>query len=282
MFLTGFLILARIASAGVIGDDGRRLPSPHEIQLVRALGHVFCTRVVDSVRRRSAGTATIVGNRSTILTAAHVFSDPAGPRGPEVRFDAATDCVFRQFDPDGEVTVEVEILHASLGAYRESSGAPNEDWAVLRTAQPLPDSATAIRFADGVSDFDSLAGLPIKILAFHLDVRESRRKPLLSEGKLLSIDYGGYPRLAHTADTGRMSSGAAIVQTVSPGEFVVVGINRSSANLGEFNLAVPLSLELAATLRSYAYGQVPAHRRWLAATRTRGRITGRTVTGTQY
>jgi hypothetical protein len=87
---------------------------------------------------------------------------------------------------------------------------------------------------------------------------------MLSEGRLLDVDYGGFPRLAHTADMERMSSGAAIVYRTRDGANIVVAINRSAANLADFNLAVPLSFELLEALRSFAYGQVPLRRQWLA------------------
>ena len=259
-------LLCQNSVAGVIGDDDRRAPLAEESELVRALGHVFCSKVVSGQRRRSAGTATVVGSPNTILTAAHVFVDRAGPRGPEVRFDPIGDCVFRQFDVDGNISVEVEFLYADMGEFHQNPGLPNQDWAVLRTAAPLPNSATALSFANSVSEFEGLIGLPIKILAFHADIETARRTPLLSEGRLLSVDYGGYRRLAHTADMGRMSSGAAIVHRTAVGKYVVVGVNRSSANLGEFNLAVPLSIELEELLRSYAWGQVPQRNQRLATT----------------
>jgi hypothetical protein len=82
---------------------------------------------------------------------------------------------------------------------------------------------------------------------------------------LFGIDYRGFPRLAHTADMGRMSSGAAIVHRSAAGEHVVVGVNRSAARLGDFNLAVPLSHELEEALRSFAHGFVPDFRQRLAS-----------------
>ena len=257
-------LVCQLSVAGVIGDDDRRAPGADEIELVRSLGHVFCTKRIDGRSRRSAGTATVVGSPNTILTAAHIFTDRAGPRGPEVSFDPVADCVFRQFDVDGNVSVEVGFLYSDMGDFRRSPGRPNQDWAVLRTSEPLPDSTRALSVANSVSEFDQLIGLSIKILAFHADIEAARRTPLLSEGRLLSVDYGGYRRLAHTADMGRMSSGAAIVHRTTGGEYVVVGVNRSSANLGEFNLAVPLSVELDEILRSYAWGQIPQRNQRLA------------------
>jgi hypothetical protein len=265
VFLSAAMWLSHSAVAGVIGTDDRRAPSADELELVRSLGHVFCTKLIDGRARRSAGTATVVGSPHTILTAAHIFTDRAGPRGPEVRFDPVTDCVFRQFDVDGDVSVEVGFLYADMGDFRRNPGRPNQDWAVLRTARPLPDSTNALSFANSVGEFDHLIGLSIKILAFHADIEAARRTPLLSEGRLLSVDYGGYRRLAHTADMGRMSSGAAIVHRTAVGEYVVVGVNRSSAILGEFNLAVPLSVELEEILRSYAWGQTPQRNQRLAS-----------------
>jgi hypothetical protein len=212
---------------------------------------------VDGVRHRSGGTGTLVGGAMTILTAAHVFTDRAAPGRAVVRFDPVSDCVFRQYGPDGSARSEVGFLYAELGAFHHDPGAPDQDWAVLRIAEQLPDPAAALPFATSVSEFDELVGLAIKIAAFHLDIRDARRTPLVSEGRLLSVEYFGDTRLAHTADMGRMSSGAAIVHATEAGEYVVVGVNRSTANLGEFNLAVPLSVELENSLRSYAHGDVP-------------------------
>ena len=256
--------LATAATAGVIGDDGRRAPGAEDADLRSALGLVVCSGIVDNRRRRSAGTGTVVGSRSTVLTAAHVFTDDDGRSGPRVEFDPAADCVFRQFDAQGEMTVEVAISHFEMGEFRQNAGVPNQDWAVLRTAESLPEITTPLPFADSGNDIESLAGLSIKMLAFHADIRAARRTPLLSEGALFRIDYGGFTRLAHTADSGRMSSGAAIVHRTEDGQNIVVGVNRSSANFGDFNLAVPLSIELEEALNSYAFGQVPIGRQRLA------------------
>jgi hypothetical protein len=257
-------MLAAGAAASVVGEDGRRAPDADDTELLSASGLVVCSSVVDNRRRRSAGTGTIVGSRSTVLTAAHVFTDDAARRGPPVEFDAVADCVFRQYDALGEVTVEVRFSHAEMGAFRYNAGAPNQDWAVLRTAEALPESTAALPFASSGNGIESLGGLRVRILAYHADVEAARRAPMLSEGELFGVDYGGFPRLAHTADTGRMSSGAAIVHRTDEGHDVVVGINRSSANFGDFNLAVPLSSELERALRSFAHGQVPTRRQRLA------------------
>jgi V8-like Glu-specific endopeptidase len=250
------LLLTTAVTARVIGEDERRAPNEAESDLASALGLVVCNAVVDNQRRRSFGTGTIVGSRSTVLTSAHVLTDDRAT-GEAFKFDAASDCVFRQYDAFGNVSAEVEFTLAEIGAFWNNSGAPNQDWAVLRTAAPLPESSTALPFATNGYAIEELAGLSIRILAFHADIRNARRTPRLSEGTLFGIDYAGYRRLAHTADTGRMSSGAAIVHRMRDGQNIVVGVNRSSANLGDFNLAVPMSGELAETLKGFAYGQVP-------------------------
>lgn len=262
--LLAAVVLAGPARAGVIGEDGRRAPGADDTALIHALGHIVCARVIDNRRRRSAGTAAVVGNRSTILTAAHIFADDAGRRGPAVRFAPVADCVFRQYDAAGDVSIEARFRYAEMGEYWRNPGAPNQDWAVLTTAEPLPQSIRALPFANTGDRLENITRLPIRILAFHADVRTAGRVPLLSEGELFPVDYGGYSRLAHTADIGRMSSGAAIVYRTDDGQDVVVGINRSSAKLGEFNLAVPLSRELLDILKSHAFGQVPIHRQRLA------------------
>ena len=169
------LLVVCSAHAGVIGNDDRRLPVAAETQLVSALGQIVCAKVVNGVRRRSAGTGTIVGNRHTVLTAAHVFADPAGRRGPQLKFDAAADCVFRQYDPDGNVTAEAAFLYSQMGAFRDNPAMPNADWAVLRTVTSLPESASALKFANDVSAFEQLDGLAIKILAYHADIESARR-----------------------------------------------------------------------------------------------------------
>jgi hypothetical protein len=262
----GVIALTPIMAGGrVLGADDRRAPGVEEAQLLRAIGLVFCSRVVDERRRVGAGTGTIVGSRDTILTAAHIFTEPAGRQGPQVEFDPVADCTFRRYDAFGNPAVETGFSHASLGAYRGSGNNPNQDWAVLRTEEPLPAATSEpLPFPRIRPTTADLAGLEILMLAFHRDVRDRNRVPMLSEGRLLDVDYGGFPRLAHTADMERMSSGAAIVYRTRDGANIVVAINRSAANLADFNLAVPLSFELLEALRSFAYGQVPLRRQWLA------------------
>ena len=265
-----FLALAgEICLARVIGEDTRRQPGADEAALLDTIGLVFCSREVDGRRRVGAGTGTIVGSRSTVLTAAHVFTDQAGRQGPRVDFDPVSDCTFRQYDTFGELIVETGFINFEIGAYRRRAGLPNQDWAVLRTGNPLPNAA--LPFADQGSAIDRLSGLPVKILAFHADLRRDRREagrmPLVSEGEVFEVVYGGYTRLAHTADMERMSSGAALVYRTDDGQHVVVGINRSAANLEEFNLAVPLTSELRQVLRSFAFGLAPDYRLRVAYSR---------------
>lgn len=251
------LSLATASVARVIGADDRRIPGAEESDLMSALGLIFCSRVIDDRRRIGAGTATVVGSRSTILTAAHLFTDPAGSQGPRIDFDPLAECTFRQYDSSGELAFETGFTQATLGEYRRNGGAPNQDWAVLRISEPLPMTSLAVPFADEVNLIQDTVGLPVRILAFHADIRGGRRTPMISEGSLFAIDYLGSRRLAHTADMERMSSGAAIVYRTEGGTDVVVGINRSAANLGDFNLAVPMSTELREALRSFAHGLVP-------------------------
>ena len=263
--LCALLFIATPTLARVIGDDGRRPPDASDGDVLRALGLVFCNSMIDGRPRRSAGTATLVGSNTTVLTAAHVFTDEAGRNGPFVRFDPVKDCVFRQFDANSEPIVELAFVQVEMGAYWDNAARPNQDWAVLRLANPPPSAAFALPLALANNAIDDLDGLAIKMLAYHIDVEGGRRSPLRSDGELFGIDYGGFYRLAHTADSGRMSSGAAIIHTTRDGEDIVVGVNRSSANLRDFNLAVPLSVELAEILKSFAFGEVPTRRQRIAA-----------------
>jgi len=260
------ILLATAAVARVIGEDGRQPPDEGDADYLSALGLIVCTAVSDDGRRRrSAGTGTVVGSRGTILTSAHVLTDDARPGQPIHKFDVLSDCSFRQYDADGEVSIEVGFAQAEMGDFWRNAGSLNDDWAVLRTAVPLPDSTVPLPYATTGHTIEELSGLSMRLLAFHADLRAERRSPRLSEGELFGVDYGGFRRLAHTADTGRMSSGAAIVHQTGNGRNVVVGVNRSSANLGDFNLAVPLSVELAGVLKNYSDGAWPGHRLWLAA-----------------
>jgi hypothetical protein len=252
----------------VIGDDGRRVPGDGDADLISSVGIVDCRRWEDGRPiSGSRGSGTVVGNRSTVLTAAHVLaSNPARSR-VQVEFEAE-DCVFRQYDAGGAEIVEVRFSRAEFGAFRRNKGLPNEDWAVLKTAEPLPASTTPLAFAE--IDLDELARdsrLPIVIAAFHADVVDARRVPLVSEGQLFAVNYAGFSRLAHTADAGRMSSGAAIVHRTADGRSIVVGLQRSAANFGEFNLGVPVRAALFETLSSFVWGELPGASRLLAALR---------------
>jgi hypothetical protein len=270
--LTALLGLAAPAGAqvlvrtNVIGDDERRTGADGDRDLIAAVGLVVCQRG-DDRWSSSRGTGTVVGNRSTVLTAAHVLATNPARSQTRIDFEPA-DCVFRQYDALGNELVEVGFDRAEIGAFRRNVGLPNEDWAVLRTAAPLPESTTPLAFAEIA--LEALAGnarLPIEIAAFHADRDDARRVPMLSEGLLFAIDYAGFQRLAHTADVGRMSSGAAIVRRTSDGRGIVVGLQRSGANFGEFNLGVPVSKELFETLRNFTYGDLPGPRAQLASLR---------------
>lgn len=252
----------------VIGDDGRHAAAAGDAELITAVGIIDCRRWENGRPiSGSRGSGAVVGNRSTVVTAAHVMaSNPARSR-VQVEFEAE-DCVFRQYDAGGAEIVEVRFVRAEFGAFRRNKGLPNEDWAVLRTAEPLPESTTPLGFAE--IDLDGLARdarLPIVIAAFHADVVEMRRVPLVSEGQLFAVDYAGFSRLAHTADAGRMSSGAAIVHRTADGRSLVVGLQRSAANFGEFNLGVPVQTALFETLRSFVWGDLPGSGQQLAANR---------------
>lgn len=215
----------------------------------------------------SRGTGTVVGNRSTVLTAAHVLATNPSRAGTSIRFDAG-DCSFRQYDAAGRELVEVRFVRAEFGAFRQNAGLPNEDWAVLRTEQPLPESSLPLAFAEiDVDRLEDYGRLPIAIAAFHADVDFARRVPLLSDGLLFAVEYAGLRRLAHTADIGRMSSGAAIVFRTADGRGIVVGLQRSAANFGEFNLGVPVSAALFAALRNFTWSARPGSAAHLASLR---------------
>ena len=267
--LLGFSVPATgqvLIRANVIGDDSRRVFADGETELISAVGLVVCNR--DGSRWNSSrGTGTVVGNRSTVLTAAHVLASNPGRAREVIEFEAA-DCVFRQYDALGNELLSVGFVRAEIGAFRGNVGLPNEDWAVLRTATPLPETTTPLAFAEiSLAALVDDVRLPIAIAAFHADLDYARRVPMLSEGFLFAIDYAGFPRLAHTADSGRMSSGAAIVHRTADGRNIVVGVQRSSANFGEFNLGVPVTTALFETLRSFAWGEMPGAASRLAAAR---------------
>lgn len=250
----------------VIGDDGRELAPLSDSDLTAAVGLIVCDRLVDGRRHFGRGTGTLVGSRSTVLTVAHVLSSNAERSGSSVLFDPVSECRFQQYDDSGELRFEVGFVHAAIGNFRHNSGQPNQDWAVLRTATALPPETLPLPYAElRLAGLDQQSRIPISIVAFHADVRSLWRAPLKSEGRLFAVDYAGFTRLAHTADMGRMSSGAAIVRRSPTGEAVVVGLHRSAANFGEFNLGVPMTAELLATLRGFVYGELPPGGGLLAA-----------------
>jgi len=241
--------------ANVIGRDERRPADAGDMALLRAVGIVVCARSNDSRPAASRATGSLVGDRRTVLTAAHVFADESLRSGRSVRFDPVDDCSFRQYDSDGEMVSETRFVSAVFGAYRHDSGRPTEDWAVLRTAATLPESSLPLRFAGlSVDDLPPDNPVSIAVLAFHADRRTRRRAPLLSEGELFAVDYAGFRRLAHTADMGRMSSGAAIVHRFPDGQVVAIGVHRSAATHGDYNLAVPIAGELEAALSAATSG----------------------------
>ncbi len=256
------LVLITMTTAqaqGIIGDDSRRTADAGAADLLSAVGIIACYRRDETRPRPARATATVVGNRSTVLTAAHLFvsDDLSGPR--RLEYDAQAHCSFRQYDAEGDLLVEVGFSQAAYGAFTRNAGLPNQDWAVLKTSEPLPASTRPLAFAAlAFDDLDARRSLPIAVVAYHADLRQRRRVPLLSEGSLFTVDYAGFRRLAHTADMGRMSSGAAIVHRTAAGVGLVVGVHRSAARFGDYNLAVPLSLELEEALRSFAYGVAPA------------------------
>jgi hypothetical protein len=257
-----------LVRTNVIGDDGRRMATAGDADLIAAVGLITCMRNNDLGRPISSrGTGTVVGSRSTVLTAAHVLATNPARFPTNVAFEAG-ECVFRQYDADGQELAEVGFVRAEFGAFRRNAGLPTEDWAVLRTAAPLPESTKPLNFAE--FELGALADktrLPIAIAAFHADLDYARRRPVLSEGMLFAVDYAGFLRLAHTADIGRMSSGAAIVYRTPGGRGIVVGVQRSAASFGEFNLGVPVSARLFDTLRSLAWGGVPGSGTELASLR---------------
>lgn len=256
------LLLASPGSADVIGSDDRRPPDAGAAQLSSAIGVISCTGEAGSRQRPGRATASVVGNRRTVLTAAHVFTNDTGTG---LAYRAETDCRFRQYDADGELIADVGFARAAYGGFVDNTGLPNQDWAVLRTDQALPATTHPLAFT--ALDFDDLGAgsrLPIATVAFHADRRDDRdwrdrrRTALLSEGALFTVSYAGFRRLAHTADMSRMASGAPLVHRTPDGVERVVGVHRSSAQFGDYNLAVPLTPELEAVLRSFAWGEAPA------------------------
>jgi hypothetical protein len=259
--LTG-LLLASGVTADIIGSDDRRPPDAAAALLSSAVGVVSCTGEGGSRLRPGRATGSVVGNRRTVLTAAHVFTNDTGTG---LAYRAEADCRFRQYDAAGELTADVGFVQAAYGSFVNNSGLPNQDWAVLKTDQALPATTHPLAFT--ALEFDDLGAggrLPIAVVAFHADRRDDgerrdrRRTALLSEGELFTVTYAGFRRLAHTADMSRMASGAPLVHRTADGRELVVGVHRSAAQYGDYNLAVPLSPELEAVLRSFAWGEAPA------------------------
>jgi hypothetical protein len=257
----------RVWPANVIGDDDRRAAQSTDADLAQAVGTVSCERTDEAGRHFSRATATLVGSRSVVLTAAHAFRSGEGRAASAIDFDAVADCRFSRYTDVGELVAETGFIAVAYGAYRHNLGLPTEDWAVLRTREPLPEPSRPLRFAGLALDELADAGrLPVVALAFHADQRNRRRVPLLSVGELFAIDYAGFRRLAHTADMGRMASGAAIVHRTPDGQSVVLGLHRSAANFGDYNLAVPIAGELEITLNGLVEAQ-PRDKQLLAIAR---------------
>lgn len=151
--------------------------SPAEVARIRSVsGHVVCA---DGQPVTASGSLYLTNDQ--VLTAAHVFFDPEGNRKSQ--------CFFRRQTADSAwLPLKPDPANARFGATRPRPGS-NNDWAVVRLAEPLAGADPFPVDASGVAAGDPLIVISAQPAGFeHLDpsvpVAQSctvRRAPVSSE-----------------------------------------------------------------------------------------------------
>ncbi len=243
---------ARFTPAQVIDEPGEQQPDmrqnlrANDESLFAGIGKIVCS----DGRTSHESTATVIGDRNTIISAAHfnLVYDDSKRLIKEYRH---SDCTFRATYRDGrgnQQTYTSSLNSPTIGATADDMRRSRYgDWSIftLDEATPLPRQINPIAVLPlSVPD---VASTGTYLVGYAGDMTNPSRRFISSNCKAKAFRMSSR-MLEHSCDTGPGTSGALIMTDIN-GVPHAVGIHLAAGN-GNYNIGINFNGALQTALRS--------------------------------
>ncbi len=228
----------------VIGPENRSRLTDRGLEAFLGVGRLICVDPVTG--HRTFTTATLVGNRQTIIGVGH-FGRSETAAG--VRTVSTDHCLFRLYDRHGEPMFESAVIQQRAARPAEDyvpAHSDTPDWVILSLARRAPAAVTPLRLAP--VSVRALGRLPGVFMIGH---HAAPHIPI--NDRVFSPDCAPrpFPRSAllfrHSCDTSAGSSGS-LLYLETPAGPRAVGINYAYEGEGGLNLGQIFPRDLVAAL----------------------------------
>lgn len=222
----------RVIEVKQIGEENRKFLANGSEGTFASVGRVICT---SGSGRPLTATATVVGDRNTLVTVSHYRSSRSGAVG-----EFGT-CRFELYDSNGRVTFS-SPLRSERTAFpadqylRQRND--NPDWAVLKLANPVPGAIRPMRIARlSAQELEDLAD--VYMVGYHANLEVSSRAKLISPNcrPRNNVTSRSEVLFTHTCDTSPGSSGSLLYIETDSGP-LAIGVNTAEGEgNGQWNYA---------------------------------------------
>lgn len=240
------------AAARIVGAD-ERAPLPLGLDAAfSGVGRLVCRD--PQTGNRFSTTATLVGNRSTLLAAGHFGHVPEGGRDGAI---APEYCAFELRSRDGKRFFASLLAPRPIARFsRRSAPDPSTpDWAVIRLATPAPASAAPVLVRPtGLRDIAAKGG--VFMIGYHSSPEGLAGRKRISPGCMPSPILSEPLLFRHSCDTEPGSSGGLLF-VMKPDGPRAIAINHGSATDRDWNYAQPIGSEIARHLPKEAIDRSP-------------------------
>ena len=227
-------------------SDMREYLNAKDEKLFAAVGRINCFDQRN--RARNFSTATVVGNRKTLLAVRH-FSILKRPSREAPHFFHPSQCRFYLYNAKGKKYFSSKLSIAHSGTEDPKLVYTNRklDWTVLTLKNPVPNHILPISIQPiNKGELTDLG--PTILIGYHGDTTYPTRK-LVSQYCSPEIRYRSSNVIAHFCDTGGGSSGALIYKLVK-GHPLAMAMNISEHRFANENRALLFGPQLQAGLKS--------------------------------
>ena len=232
-----------------------------EVAQYGGIGRIEC----ESSGRRSAGTAFVAGDRSTVITVAH-YNTGVLPDGTSYIHGEGA-CTFNLYNVDGSQRIFATQFTRFASSEWDLVSNPEftEDWSILKLAAPVPREVQPMTLALADTALTGTrkeaVGYRTHLVGFNVD-KKVKTRPTISlhcQPKYRWLKHQqnddatgeGYA-ISHTCDTGPGSSGSPLILIVNDKLFALA-INTADGT-GNYNVAIPFP---ASFEREWRHGITP-------------------------
>jgi hypothetical protein len=241
--LAGWMLAVATAAADVTPPDGREPPTAAEQAMLTGIGVIYPDGSL-------GGTAFLVGRCDVLATARHTVLDASDrPRADR----------FLYYPLNGDRAIEVPLEGSIVG----SGGGEQDDWIVMRLAEPDTGCRPMIAWAVADGDLMAVADEGFDNAGFHADLRGELR---VSHGCTIAPACRAAAEdgdvFTHDCDTDVGASGSPIY-VAAPEGIAVFGMHIRGHGHGadicsQSNLALRISGAFHAAIREMLTAEVPA------------------------